>query len=92
MLEAMPCSLFAEWQAYYNVAPWGEERDALHMAIATQWMLACHCTDNYQIPNANVIMPDFLNLKAPSTPQQTEEHMKATWAEACAGFNRKRKG
>lgn len=33
MLAQMPARLFAEWQAYFQVEPWGEERADLRAGI-----------------------------------------------------------
>ena len=35
-LEEIPASLLAEWQAYYAIEPWGEERADLRNAMAMQ--------------------------------------------------------
>jgi hypothetical protein len=87
MLDEMSCPVFDEWMAYYTVAPWGPERDALHMGIIASATVAPHCK-KHQVPKPKDFMPDFIE---PQKPMQNITHMKSQFqAFANAAKNKKR--
>ena len=83
MLDEMPNAAFLEWMAYYEVAPWGAERDALHMGILASATVSPYCK-KHDTPNPSDFMPDFLKKEK---PRQTEQEMRNMFNIAAAAFN-----
>ena len=80
----MPSEAFFGWMAYYNIAPWGEERDALHMGILASAVVAPY-SKRGDVPKPGDFMPDFLGKEK---PKQTVKDMRATFNVAAEAFKR----
>jgi len=87
MLEEMSCRQFDEWMAYYEVAPWGPERDALHAGIVASAAVAPHCKKG-QVPKASDFMPDFIQ---PPKPVMKLSDMKSQFRAFANAIDRKKK-
>ena len=69
MLARMDAKEFGEWMAYYNLEPFGQERDDLHAANIAHW--------NYLTKagkDAKLTLRDFL-IVPPPRPKQTMTEM-----------------
>jgi hypothetical protein len=88
MLEEMTCQEFDEWAAYYELAPWGPERDSLHAGIVASAAIAPHCKKGHT-PKASDFMHDFIN---PPKKTMKLSDMKAIWATAKATMNKPKRG
>lgn len=87
MLDEMTCQEFDEWMASYTVAPWGEERDALHTGILAAAVVGVHCK-KHQGPKPSEFMPDFIS---PPKPPQNLADMKSAF-QAFANSSKKKRG
>lgn len=77
-----------EWEAFYGIDPWGEERADLRSGMLCSLTDACHRTKGRPDPPLSY-MPYVKALQAPK-PQQSEEAMQAVWAEVCKKMGRKK--
>lgn len=59
MLAQMTSRQFAEWQAYYRLEPWGEERADLRSGIIAATFANAHRAKGAKPAKAEDFMPDF---------------------------------
>jgi hypothetical protein len=72
LLNQIDAKELMEWRAFYNIEPFGEEREDLRMA-----MVCCTLANIHRGKNTPPYrLSDFL-LRFDPKPQQTEEEMKA---------------
>ncbi len=69
----IPELLFQEWVCAYNLSPWGEKRDSLHMGILASVSAAPYVKHGHP-PKPNDFMPKFEDK---AKPKQTIEQQKA---------------
>lgn len=81
MLAAMPVKLWLEWQAYYGLDPWDEERADLRMGIICSVLDACHRVKGQPSPPSA-----FMPGKKHQQPQQSLAEQKAIFKMAKAAF------
>ncbi len=72
-MQEMPEHRFQEWIAQYNISPWGEKRDSLHMGILASAVVAPYCKKGQNM-RADDFMPKFEDK---AKPKQTLEQQKA---------------
>ena len=86
MMERMPLPLFMEWQAYYTVEPFGEERADIRMGVGF-----CQLANTMRGPKQKAykpedFMPVFGDHKEGSPRQQTDEQILAVFAAGKAAI------
>jgi len=72
LLKTIDARELAEWQAYYNIEPFGEERDDLRAA-----MICCTLANINRGKNQPAYKLDDFLLRFDPKPEQTTEQMKA---------------
>lgn len=84
ILRELPARLWQEWQAFYGIDPWGEERADLRAGIIASAAISPYCKKG-QTPQPIDFMP-FARRGKPR--QQCEADMRANWKAAVTAFNR----
>ena len=82
---------FAEWQAYYQVEPWGEERADLRAGIVASTIANVNRGKGQKPFKPSDFMPDF-EPKKPQTAEQMAAFMTKFTAMHNANEARKRMG
>ena len=77
LLEAMPARLLAEWEAAYDLEPWGEERSDLAAGTTIMHLVAAAGVQ----PKAPLEYMPF--LKRAAAKPQTEDEIRAAWSAIC---------
>jgi len=79
LLDRVSSRELSEWQAYYRVEPFGEERQDLRFALMTANLISPHLAKGHR-PKLKDFMLNFEPKKA-----QTEDSMKMILKGVCSG-------
>lgn len=77
MLAHMSGMHLGEWQTYYQLEPWGEERADLRSAIVARTSLLPHLKPHAKPPGIDDFMPDFDGSRTDAKPPQSDDQMMA---------------
>ncbi len=82
LLDELPARALAEWQAYYLVEPWGEERADLRAGIVASTVANVHRDPKQAAFEPADFMPQFAEPEPPGDAGTLAEK----WARVVAAF------
>jgi hypothetical protein len=85
--RALPASELAEWEAYFALEPWGEDRQDLRFGTLISYMVGMMMPDGKKPPDPMSIFPDYSGDRARAAAAERAEKRRAAkarfglWAE-----------